>query len=169
MRIFVQVPESDVPWVQKGAAARIGVQALPGRTFTGPVSRISWSLDPTTRTLRAEIDLPNADGQLRPGMYAYATLSADLSGLLTLPRSAVVTEGDVLRGYKSHCYLVEDGKIQRLPIELGASDSERVAVLRKQSRPGGQWEPFTGKEKIVRGELSGLKDGQAVQANKKAG
>jgi HlyD family secretion protein len=167
MRIFVQVPESDVSWVQKGAAARIRVQALPDRTFTGHVSRISWSLDPTTRTLRAEIDVPNGEGQLRPGMYAYATLSADLPNLLTLPRTAVVTEGDVLRGYKSYCYLVEDENARRLPIELGTGDSERIAVLRKQSRPGGQWEPFTGKEEIVRGELTGLRDGQQVQVNQK--
>jgi RND family efflux transporter MFP subunit len=169
MRIFVQVPENDVPWVDKGTEARLRVQVLPGKDFTGTVARTSWSVDPATRTLRAEIDLPNVDGLLRPGLYAYATLKADVTGRWTLPRSAVATEGDVTRGYQSYCYLVEAGKAHRLPIELEAGDSERVAVLRKQSRPGGQWEPFTGKEEIVRGELSVLKDGQAVQVNQKAG
>lgn len=163
MRIFVHVPETEAAWVQKGTEARLRVQALLGRTFTGRVERISWSLDPTTRTLRAEIDLPNPDGRLRPGMYAYAALSSDLPNLLTLPRAVVVTEGDMTRGYLSYCYQVVDGKAHRLPIELGAGDSQRVEVLRKQTRSGGPWEPFSGDEAIVRRELSVLKDGQAVQ------
>jgi HlyD family secretion protein len=162
MRIFVQVPESDVPWLQKGAEAHVRVQVLPGRTFTGQVARTSWSVDPATRTLRAEIDLPNGDGTLRPGLYAYATLSAGVSGRLTLPRSAVATEGDVTRGYQSFCYQVADGKVHRLPIELGAGDNARVEILKKQPRPGSPWEPFTGTEQIVQGNLSELHDGQAV-------
>jgi HlyD family secretion protein len=162
MRLFVQVPESDVPWVQKGAEARVRVQVLPGQTFTGTVARTSWSVDPATRTLRAEIDLSNVDGLLRPGLYAYATLSADIPSRLTLPRSAVATEGDVTRGYQSYCYQMQDGKARRLPIELGARDSACVEVLKKQPRPGGPWEPFTGEEQIVQGNLSEVHDGQAV-------
>ncbi len=162
MRIFVQVPESDVPWVQKGAEAQVRVQALPGRIFAGQVARTSWSVDPATRTLRAEIDLPNADGLLRPGLYAYATLRADVPGQLTLPRSAVVTEGDVTRGYQSYCYQVEGGKVRRLPIELGAGDSLRVEILKKQPRPGGLWEPLVGTEQIVQSNLAELHDGQTV-------
>jgi HlyD family secretion protein len=165
MRVFVQVPETDADWVQTGTAARIRVQALPNQTFTGPVTRISWSLDPTTRTLRAEIDLPNPQGRLRPGMYAYATLTADLPAARTLPRSAVATEGDVTRGYQTYCYQVEDGKARRLTIERGAGDGERVEVLRKQTRPGGPWEPFTGTEDIVKGNLAQVRDGQAVRKN----
>ena len=162
LRIFVQVPETDAGWVHKGARARLRVQVLPGRTFTGQVARTSWSLDPTTRTLRAEIDLPNPEGRLRPGMYAYATLVTDLPNVLTLPRSSVVTEGDVTRGYQTYCFQVEDGKVHRLPVELGPGDGERVEVLRKQVRAGEPWEPFIGTERIVRGNLSLVRDGQAV-------
>jgi RND family efflux transporter MFP subunit len=163
LRIFVQVPESDADWVRKGADARIRVQALRGQTFTGRVARTSWSLDPATRTLRVEIDLPNAGGPLRPGLYAYASLTADLSAVLTLPRSAVKTEGDVTRGYQTYCFQVEDGKVRRLRIELGPGDAERVEVLRKQVQPSGPWESFTGTEQIVRGSLSQVSEGQAVQ------
>jgi hypothetical protein len=127
------------------------------------VARTSWSLDPTAHTLRAEIDLPNAEGPLRPGMYAYASLTADRAGDLTLPRSALATEGDVTRGYQTYCLQVEDGKVRRLVIELGPGDLERVEVLRKRVRTGGPWEPFTGTEQIVRGNLSQVRDGQAVQ------
>jgi RND family efflux transporter MFP subunit len=162
MRIFVQVPESDVPWVKKGVEARVRVQVLPGRIFAGHVARTSWSVDPATRTLRAEIDLPNADGLLRPGLYAYATVSADVPDLLTLPRSAVKTEGEVTRGYKNYCFQVEDDKVRRLPVELGAGDSAHVEVMKKRTRPDGPWEPFSGTEQIVQNYLTELRDGQQV-------
>jgi multidrug efflux pump subunit AcrA (membrane-fusion protein) len=167
MRVFVGVPEADADWVQKGASARVVVQVLRGQEFKGQVTRISWSLDQATRTLRAEIDLPNPGGRLRPGMYAYATLAADLAGVLTLPRSALVTEGDVLQGYQTWCYEVQDGKARRLPVEAGAGDSERVQVLKKQVRPAGtgeapRWVDFTGQEAIVRDGVKNLTDGQPV-------
>src|SRR5262249_41622385 len=76
VRIFVEVPEADTGWVNKGAAARIRVQALQGQEFAGQVTRTSYSLDRTARTLVAEIDLPNSKDQLRPGMYVLATITA---------------------------------------------------------------------------------------------
>lgn len=162
MRIFVQVPESDAPWVRKGVAAQVRVQVLPGQLFQGKVARTSWSVDPATRTLRTEIDLSNADGLLRPGLYAYTTLCADVPGQWTLPRSAVKTEGEVTSGYHSYCYEVVNGKIRRLAIELGFFDRERVEVLKKQPHPGGPWEPVTGTEQIVEKNLSEIHDGQMV-------
>jgi RND family efflux transporter MFP subunit len=166
MRLFVQVPETDAGWVHKGAEARLHVRGLLGQTFTGNVARISWSLDPATRTLRAEIDLPNSEGQLRPGMYAKATLSTDLTNVLTLPRSAVATEGDVTRGYQTYCYQVVDGKAHRLPVELGPGDGERVEILRKQPHPGGPWESLTGTEAIIQGRLVDIRDGQEVRLDR---
>ena len=85
-----------------------------------------------------------------------------MPGRLTLPRSAVATEGDVTRGYQSYCYQVEGGKVHRLLIELGARDKGHVEILRKQPWPGGLWEPFTETEQIVQGNLSEVHDGQVV-------
>jgi RND family efflux transporter MFP subunit len=167
VRVFVEVPEADAVWVQKGTKAQVRVQALAGKEFAGEVTRTSYGLDHTARTLLAEIDLPNRDDRLRPGMYAYATLSADYSGGLTVPARAIVTQGDVTHGYQSFVYLVEDGKVHRTFVEIGARGSDRVEVLRKQAKPvkageEGAWENFTGTEAVVGGDLSGLSDGQAV-------
>jgi multidrug efflux pump subunit AcrA (membrane-fusion protein) len=169
MRIFVAVREGDAAWVAKGAPARVRVQALNGQEFTGAVARTSYSLDRTARTLLAEIDLPNPQDRLRPGMYAYATITAEHPAALTLPASAVAIQGDVTQGYQAYCFLVENGKARRTLVELGVRGDDRVEVLRKQAKPAkpgteGAWEDFTGQESVVQGNLSALSDGQAVSA-----
>jgi HlyD family secretion protein len=168
MRIFVEVPELDAVWVTDGMSARVRVQALRGEELAGNVTRTSWSLDHTTRTLMAAIDLPNLDGKLRPGMYAYATITGERPNVLTIPASAVVTQGEVTAGYQRFCYLVQDGKAKRTQIEIGARDGQRVEVLKKlvaAASPGepGRWENFTGEEIIVASEPGALNDGQAIQ------
>jgi RND family efflux transporter MFP subunit len=163
LRIIVQVPETDADWISKGVSARLRIQA---ETLTGEVARTSWSLEQTTRTLRAEIDLQNPEGRLRPGTYVYATLTAELSDVLTLPRSAVRTEGEVTRGYATYCYQVENGKVRRLLIELGPGDATRIEVRKKQTREGGPWEPFTTDEAIVQGNLAEVRPGQTVTVRK---
>ena len=79
-----------------------------------------------------------------------------------------MTEGDVNVGYKTFCYLVEDGRVKRTQIEIGARNDQLVEVLKKRVpavKTGAEprWEAFTGAEEIVQGDLSGLKDGQPVE------
>jgi multidrug resistance efflux pump len=74
-RVVFRVAERDVPSVQVGGAAEVVLDALPGRRFTGRVARVAFAVDPRTRTMRAEIDLSDPQGQLRPGMAGTVTLS----------------------------------------------------------------------------------------------
>jgi multidrug efflux pump subunit AcrA (membrane-fusion protein) len=172
MRIFVEVPESDAVWVHKGSEARVRIQALQGREFKGEVKRTSYALDQTTRNLLAEIDLPNPRDELRPGMYVFASIAVQHKDALTIPAAAVVTEGEITTGYQNSCFLYESGKVRRTPIEIGARNDQLVEVLKKQipaARTGEEprWEPFSGEELVVQGELAGLKDGQEVQVSRK--
>jgi multidrug efflux pump subunit AcrA (membrane-fusion protein) len=167
MRVLVDVPEADADWVTKGTKARIQIQVLRGPDLSGEVARTSYALDRTARTLTAEIDLPNPQDRLRPGMYVSASLIAEQPNVLTLPASAIVTQGDVLQGYQSFCFLVVDGKAWRTPIQMGARGGDRVEVLKKQSRPAkpgeeARWEDFTGQEQMVANNPASLTDGQAV-------
>jgi multidrug resistance efflux pump len=77
VRVFVEVPETEAPLVRDGMPACVRVQALKDQACNGTVTRSSWSLDPHSRTLRVEIDIPNPEGRLRSGMYAYVTLIAE--------------------------------------------------------------------------------------------
>jgi multidrug resistance efflux pump len=176
VRIFVSVPETDADWVRIGTPATVRVQALQGEEFKGQVTRSAWSLNAMNRTLLTEIDLANPElpevgRRLRPGMYAYGTIVAEFPELLTLPASAVVTEGDVNVGYQSYCFVVEEGRLKRTLIESGARNEQLVEVLKKRVTGAGdgdglRWEAFTGDEQVVQGELSGLKDSQTVQVSR---
>jgi HlyD family secretion protein len=176
VRIFVSVPETDADWVRIGTPATVRVQALQGQEFTGTVTRTAWSLNRVSRTLLTEVDLPNPElpkqgRRLRPGMYAYATIEAEWRDVLALPASAVVTEGDVNVGYQTFSWMVEDGRVKRTQIEIGARSDQLVEVLKKRALgaktgDGPRWEAFTGAEEVVQRDLSGLKDGQSVEVNR---
>src|SRR6185295_15522356 len=85
----------------------------------------SGALDKSNRSLRAEIDLPNANGKLRPGMYAKVDILLDQrNDVLTLPTTAIVRDGSA-----TFCCIVEDGKIDRKKIELGLRSGGDVEVL----------------------------------------
>ena len=163
LRFFVDVPEAVAGLVKDGLPARVRVQALQEQEFEGQVTRTSWALDNRTRTLRAQIDLPNKDGVLRPGMYASAVIAVERPGGLTLPAAALIAQDDqpaVLRA--------ENGKALRTPVKLGVRQGARVEVLKKQTRVAQRgestpWESFTGTEEVVVSGPSGLADGQAVR------
>ena len=102
-------------------------------------------------------------------MYVYTTIDTESRNLLTLPASAVVTEGDVNVGYKTFCYTVEYGQLKRTQIEIGARSNQLVEVLQKQIRGAKngdepRWEAFTGDE-VVAERAAGLSDGQSVEVN----
>jgi RND family efflux transporter MFP subunit len=163
VRIFVDVPEGDAPLVRPGTPARVLVQALQEREFEGRVVRSSWVLDVQTRTLRTQIDLPNADGLLRPGMYAKARVAAEQSGALMVPVEAVIYRDD-----ESFVVRVEGGRAALTPVRLGRRHGQWVEVLKKQVRPpegNGRrvWEGFTGSERIVARNPAALAEGQAVR------
>ena len=75
VRSFVSVPEAYATSIRPGLAVGVTVQSIPGRTFNGLLARTSHSLDASTRTLLTEVDIPNRDFALLPGMYASANLT----------------------------------------------------------------------------------------------
>jgi len=162
VRIFVEVPEADAPLLKDGTPAVVRVQALQEQEFEGRVTRTSWVLDTQSRTLRAQIDLPNRDGRLRPGLYATARITVERSGALTLPTSAILTQDD-----EPAVFRVEDGRAVRMPVKLGVRQGDRVEVLRKQTagpRHGqpATWAGFTGDE-VIANRPGSLTDGQEVR------
>ena len=81
VRIFVDIPEQDANYVQIGTKATVLAKAYRDQPIPGTVTRTSWALNIKSRTLRAEIDLPNPDSQILPGMYAYAKVIIERPGV----------------------------------------------------------------------------------------
>jgi RND family efflux transporter MFP subunit len=163
VRVFVNVPGADAAWVKDGDPVSLRLQGAGGELFQGKITRNARALDPRTRTLRTEIDIPNPDRKLLPGMYVQATIKVQHPNAWTLPTAAVVTEGD-----QTYCYRVRDGKAVRTPLQVGLSGGGLVEVLKKQGRspsPGeeARWEEITGDEEVA-GNPTGLSDGQPVRA-----
>ncbi len=158
VRVYVDVPEAEASSVHKGTKARVRVQANDYAEYSATVARTSWALDYRSRTLRAEIDLPNKEGALRPGTYAYGMVEIDRHDVLTFPMAAVTEIGNEVC-----CYLYEDGKAVRTPVQTGISDGEHVEVFRKKVKQ--KWEPFTGD----RGSHSGEPGGVAEQRHGSGG
>ena len=75
LRVEIPVPEDMAAQVVKGTSASFTVQGVPGKTFRATVTRVSFALDQASKTMLAEIEMPNPDEALRPGMYATVQLS----------------------------------------------------------------------------------------------
>jgi RND family efflux transporter MFP subunit len=158
VRVYVNVPEQEAVWIQDGDTAVVRIPSRPDREYRGKVTRNSRALNPTTRTLKTEIDLENPKGELLPGMYANITVLAERKGVWALPASAVVVEED-----KRYCYRLEGDKAVRTPLKIGLRGDKLVEALKKQAQPDGAWEDLTGKEEIIRSGAASLTAGQTVK------
>jgi multidrug efflux pump subunit AcrA (membrane-fusion protein) len=158
----VGVPEADAAYVGPGTRGRIRVPALANHEFPARVTRTSWALNPTSRTLQAQVELPNPQGKFLPGMYAYGSALIERPNVRALPVSAVTQIGN-----QTYCYLAVDGKAVRTPVQTGVSDGSWVEVTGRLVRPAGSpegtWQAFDGTEAVIDGDLSELSDGVPVQ------
>ncbi len=154
VRVFIGVPELASFFVKEGDTALIRFQAIPGATREGKVVRSGFSLNPSTRTLQTEIDIPNADGHLHPGWYVTVTLTIERKQVWTLPSNAI----GFLSTQNYFVYLEVDGKPVRTPVVIGPSDDTRTEVLRKYAAGANtnDWPTFDGSERVYAGNLDVL-------------
>ncbi len=149
LRVFVAVREQESSQVAIGQKVFVSVDALPDQTLAGSVVRLSPGFDPLTRTLEAEVHLPNSDGKLRPGMYGRARIQVGLhKNTLTVPESAVQ-----LSGNQRFLFVITDGKAQRRAVTIGVDGGTFLEV-----RTGLQPE-----EQVVVAGSDALADGSAVR------
>lgn len=152
VRIYIKVPQEAATYVGNGVGAHIELPAIPDRIFHGTVTRTTAALDPSTRTLLAEVDMDNKEGLLHPGMYANITLDLETHpASLVIPPEAVVQE----KTGGEFVFVVEEGKARKRSIVTGIDDGAWVEVARG----------LTGNEKIVVVGKGGLSDGHSVNAS----
>lgn len=135
-RVWIQadLPEAALAKVRVGANAKVIVPAYAGETFTGRVSHIGAMLDKETRTIAARIEVANADGRLKPEMFATATIDAggDKRDAITLPDAAIV----LLEGQPT-VFVYEQGAYAARQVEPGDRVGGRT-VLKSGIKAGDQ-------------------------------
>ena len=150
VRLFIDVPEAEASLVETGRPARITVSAMGNAAFDGIVARTGWALQTGTRSLKCEIDVPNSDGKLRPGMYAQVELTvAERADALAVPKSAVVVKDG-----QTFCVSVTtDGSILRRPVQTGIRSATDIEIL----------SGLDGTEDLLTANAAAFSDGQKVE------
>ena len=149
LRLRIPVPESLAAKVRIGDSADVHVQAT-GEHFTGKVTRFTDALDPSTRTMQVEIDVPNPNYHLQPGMYADVQLSANSRpNILTVPVEAI------RRGDNKTSVLVLDAnnRVQSREVQVGVESSDNVEILAG----------LTEGERVIVGNLGSYQPGEVVR------
>src|SRR5437870_4851680 len=96
LRVYVYAPQENAPSIHEGLKAKILVQEFPGQNFDGSVTRTAGALDPQSRTMQVEVQVPNHEGRLYAGMYGQVKfLLADENAPIVVPANAFLfrTEG----------------------------------------------------------------------------
>jgi len=123
--VEADVYETDFPRVAVGQRAEVALDYVPGKSYEGNVAYVYPAIDEKTRTGRARIELPNAALDLRPGMYARATLHIDLGKRLQIPKSAIVYTGPRRLVFVD----LGGGRFQPRGIRMGAETSSAAEIV----------------------------------------
>ncbi len=149
LRVFSSVPQAYAPFIKVGAKATITLQEFPGQTFPGVVARTAEAIDPATRTLLTEVDLPNKDGRLLPGSFGEVHFAVG-SGLdkVTIPVNTMLFRGEGPRV----AVVGADNKVVLRPISIGRDYGTTLEIV------GG----VSPADRIVVNPSDSLEDGQPV-------
>jgi RND family efflux transporter MFP subunit len=149
LRVYVSVPESAAPSIRPGLPAHLELTQYPGRKFQGKVVRTAEAIDPTSRTLLTEVDVPNKTGELLPGGYAQVHLDVQVATTrLQVPVNALLFRSEGLRAV----VVGPDHKLHLQQLTIGRDYGVSLEVL--QGLEGSDW--------IVVNPADSLEDGQQV-------
>ena len=155
IRVYVNVPESAAPSIHAGLPAHLDLTQFPGRKFLGKVVRTAEAIDPVSRTLLTEVDVPNKTGELLPGGYAQVHLDVQITGdRLQVPVNALLFRSEGLRAV----VVDSDHKLHLQALTIGRDYGVSLEVL--QGLRGADW--------IVLNPADSLEEGQHVNVKEPA-
>jgi RND family efflux transporter MFP subunit len=149
LRVYTSVPQAYAPSIKVGAKTVVTLQEFPGQKFFGTVARTAQSIDPATRTLLTEVDVPNKDGRLLPGSLGQVHFAVGTNvNKVTIPVNAML-----FRAQGAQVAVVgPDSRVQLRPINIGRDYGATLEVL------GG----VTPSDQVVINPSDSLEDGQQV-------
>jgi RND family efflux transporter MFP subunit len=156
LRVFTSVPQAYAPFIKVGSKVPVTLQEFPGQKFYGVVARTADSIDPTTRTLLAEVDVPNKDGKLLPGSFGEIHFAVGSNvNKVTVPVNTML-----FRSQGAQVAVVGAGdKVELRNITIGRDYGTTLEIL------GGELSPS---DRIVVNPADSLEPGQQVNIAKPA-
>ena len=149
IRLVLQIPEVDAPFIKIGTEVEIVVKALGSEPIRAAIARTAIALKASTRTMRVEVDLDNSSGRLAPGMYAQVSVTLETKSHAMLVPSKAIR----VRGRELSVWVAEGGVVKALPIKAGYDDGIWAEVL----------EGLSGSEQIILSATSKVSPGASVQ------
>ena len=152
LRVYVSVPQAYAPGMKPGVKAVVTLQEFPGQKFTAAVVRTAEAIDPGTRTLNTEVDVPNKDGKLLPGSFGQVHFAvANAVTRITIPVNAML-----FRAQGPQAAVVDkDGKVHLRSIVIGRDFGATIEIL------GG----LDANDRIIINPADSLEDGQQVRVS----
>jgi RND family efflux transporter MFP subunit len=132
MQVVVQADESQLSQLQVGQGVNLSVDSYPKEAFTGTVHGIAPVLDPRTRSVAVQIEIPDPQAKLKPGMFAQLAIQVgQRSAALVVPREAVLRVGSVdpSAPIQSVVYTVNESRVHKQVVSLGLTDGKNVEIL----------------------------------------
>jgi RND family efflux transporter MFP subunit len=126
LRVYIPVPQAYAPAIHTGLDAVVTLQEFPGQKFRATVARTADSIDPTTRTLLTEVDVPNKDDKLLPGSYGEVHFKPNINvNKVTVPVNAMLFR----REGPQVAVVGSDGKVQLRKITIGRDYGNSLEIL----------------------------------------
>jgi len=127
IKVLIQVPEADVPFISIGRGVSVQVDAYKDRNFGGTVSAINPAVDPASRAATVEAQIENGNNALRPGMFASAKITREGGSAGVFVPKAAVFDDRATQSMK--VFVIQDGIAKLRVVQLGADEGEAVQVL----------------------------------------
>ncbi len=125
VRVQVPVPEPDAPLIKTNLPVKMTVEELGAASFAGTITRFAYALEDSTKTMLAEIEMPNPKHDLRPGMYCTVRIVVETRPeALLIPAAALVSEKT-----GNSVFTVAGDKARRVPVKIGFNDGGWVEIL----------------------------------------
>lgn len=152
LRVFVNVPQAYSPYVTTGTKAYLTLVEYPDEKFEGRITNTAGALDPMTRTLLTEVQVPNTEGRLFPGAYAQVHLILPVKKSMVIPSNTLIFRGDGTQVGT----VDEDGIVHLRAVKLGQDFGTTIEVV----------EGITANDEIITNPSDSLADGVRVEIKK---
>lgn len=147
LKALIAIPESYIPQVKVGMPLKLQSEIYPDRQFSAFIEIVYPTVDAASHTFQCKVQIPNAQGLLRPGMYVTTSLPLGEENVIAVPYQSVEK---LVGANDRYVFLNKDGRAQRVAVQLGQRFGEDVEIIAPEIVPGAEY-VYVGQHRLVDG------------------